>query len=64
MPDKITLYRDASGEFRWTRQAGNNEITGQSSEGYTDKDSARDNITSTQGGEFTLIDNTAVEETE
>lgn len=35
--DKWTFYRDQSGEWRWKRQAGNNEIIGASSEGFTSK---------------------------
>ena len=58
MSDKIEVYQDKKGEYRWTRYAANHEIVGQSSEGYVDKDDLRANIDRTQGGEFTVIDST------
>ena len=62
MSDRITLYKDDSGEFRWTRTAANHEVVGASTESYVSKEGAEANIVSTQGGDFTIMDIT--EETE
>lgn len=36
--DKVLVYQDAAGEFRWKRiDAGNNETLSESSEGYERK---------------------------
>ena len=32
---RYEIYQDTAGEFRWRLKAGNNEIVGDSSEGYT-----------------------------
>lgn len=32
--DKLQLYQDKAGEWRWTRRAPNNEEVGASTEGY------------------------------
>ena len=32
-----TVYKDAAGKWRWTAKAANGEITGASSEGYSNK---------------------------
>jgi hypothetical protein len=34
MPDKIHVYEDESGEFRWRRVAPNGEVVSDSGEGY------------------------------
>lgn len=31
---KVKIYKDNSGEWRWTLKAGNNKIVADSSEGY------------------------------
>jgi uncharacterized protein YegP (UPF0339 family) len=38
--DKVTLYRDASGEWRWRRQSENGLIVATSGEGYHNHDDA------------------------
>lgn len=55
-PDRIILYRTTnSGEWRWTRRAsGNNEIIGQSTEGYVNQRAALDNIERTQKQPYTI----------
>lgn len=40
MADKVEVYEDAVGEWRWHRKAGNGEILSASSEGYRDRDHA------------------------
>jgi uncharacterized protein YegP (UPF0339 family) len=32
--DKIRIYKDTSGEWRWTAYAGNNKVVADSAEGY------------------------------
>jgi uncharacterized protein YegP (UPF0339 family) len=39
--EKVTVYQDDAGEWRWRRQAGNNEIISTSGEGYVDRDHAQ-----------------------
>ncbi len=34
MPDRVQIYRDASGEYRWRRSSANNRILCVASEGY------------------------------
>ncbi len=41
--DKITLYEDKAGEWRWRRVASNGNIVGSSSEGYKTKEACKDN---------------------
>lgn len=36
-PHKIEVTRDANGEFRWRRHAGNSRIISNSAEGYKEK---------------------------
>lgn len=36
--DKIKVYKDKAGEFRWQRRAPNGRIVSESGEGYTRKD--------------------------
>jgi uncharacterized protein YegP (UPF0339 family) len=38
--DEVDVYEDASGEFRWRRQAGNERIISDSSESYTRREDA------------------------
>ena len=40
----FTIYKDASGEYRWRLQANNNKITADSGEGYTTKTSCEQAI--------------------
>ncbi len=40
-PDKIEIFKDVRGEWRWRRRAGNGQIIETSGEGYTRKWSAR-----------------------
>lgn len=35
--DKVTVYKDNAGEWRWKRQSENGEVVSTSSEGYVDK---------------------------
>ena len=37
MKDRWEFYKDAKGEWRWRRIAGNNRIVGASSEGYKNR---------------------------
>ncbi len=37
MQDKVIIYSDKSGDFRWKRVSSNGRIVGASSEGFTDK---------------------------
>lgn len=40
MTDKVLVYKDSRGEWRWTRKAGNNETISDSGEGYLHKEHA------------------------
>jgi uncharacterized protein YegP (UPF0339 family) len=56
-PDKITVYPDAKGEFRWTRRNGhNNLVVSDSSEGYTEEDHAIQMAYDINGGDFVVQD--------
>lgn len=56
--DVIEVYIAEDG-FRWRRKdGGNHEVTGASSEAYTTKGAALDNIADTQGGEYIIEDET------
>lgn len=35
--EKVTVYQDAAGEWRWRAQDGNNELVADSGEGYKDR---------------------------
>ncbi len=37
MNDKWLIYRDANGEWRWTRTAPNGKVVGASTESYVNK---------------------------
>lgn len=37
MSEKVEVYRDAQGEWRWRRKEGNGEIVSTSGEGYLHK---------------------------
>lgn len=41
--DKIEIYQDKKGEWRWRRKASNGKIVGASSEGYSDKKACEEN---------------------
>jgi uncharacterized protein len=43
--ERVTVYQDDAGEWRWRRQAGNNEIISASGEGYVDRDHAQEMAT-------------------
>jgi uncharacterized protein YegP (UPF0339 family) len=34
--EKVTVYKDAVGEYRWRARAGNNEMVADSGEGYVE----------------------------
>lgn len=54
-PDKIDIYKDENGEFRWTRKTDTNfKIVGASSQGYTRLKYAMDNIERTQKTPFVV----------
>lgn len=38
--DRIEVYKDAIGEYRWSAHAHNNQITATSGEGYINKNHA------------------------
>lgn len=38
--DKVTVFKDAAGEWRWHRQSENGEVVSTSGEGYTDREHA------------------------
>jgi len=40
--DRVRVYPDAKGEWRWQALAGNNEIVATSGEGYVDRGWAED----------------------
>lgn len=40
MSERVTVFMDANSEWRWHRQAANNEIVSTSGEGYVDKEHA------------------------
>jgi uncharacterized protein YegP (UPF0339 family) len=39
--DKVTVFKDAAGEWRWHRQSENGEVVSTSGEGYLDKGHAQ-----------------------
>lgn len=39
--DKVTVYQDAAGEFRWRRQSENGQVVSGSGEGYESHSWAR-----------------------
>jgi len=43
--DKLEIYKDKRGEFRWRRIAPNGKIVGSSSEGYASKADCEANMT-------------------
>lgn len=52
-PDRVRVYKDHQGLWRWTRRdGGNSKIVGTSSEGYHNKGDCYQNIADTQGGEY------------
>lgn len=56
-PDRVTVYPDAKGEFRWTRRNGwNAEVVGDSGEGYVDEGHAAEMAYSVNGGDFVVQD--------
>lgn len=38
MPDRVVLWQDAGGEWRWHRKAGNGEIISTAGEGYKNRE--------------------------
>ncbi len=40
-PVTVTVYQDASGDWRWRAQAGNNKVVATSGEGYRNESHAR-----------------------
>ncbi len=43
MADKLNVYKDAAGEWRWRRTAPNGKIVGASTEGYINKKDCQNN---------------------
>ncbi|OUS04223.1 DUF1508 domain-containing protein [Rhodobacterales bacterium 52_120_T64] len=41
--DKVEVYQDKRGEYRWRRSASNGQIAGASCEGYKNKSDAKAN---------------------
>lgn len=39
-PDRVELFRDQGGEWRWHRKAPNGQLIADSGEGYINKDDA------------------------
>ena len=55
-PDRITIYPDAKGEWRWTRRNGHNgKVVADSGEGYTDEGHAIEMAYSVNGGAFLVV---------
>jgi hypothetical protein len=55
-PDRVTLYVDAEGQVRWNRRdGGNNEITADSGQGYTDVNFAAAMADEVNGGNYVLV---------
>ncbi len=55
--DRVTVYEDTAGEWRWQRTSvGNHEPLAMSSEGHPDHDHARDMAARCNRGPFVLID--------
>lgn len=50
MPDRLNLYKDSNGEWRWSVVTANGEILAASSEGFTRKWSAKRNYKRTVRG--------------
>lgn len=42
--DKLELYKDVEGKFRWRRTAPNGEIVGAATEGYVNKADCLSNL--------------------
>lgn len=40
-PDRVIVYEDVAGEWRWRRVAANGEVVGDSAEGYSRKHDAK-----------------------
>jgi uncharacterized protein YegP (UPF0339 family) len=40
--DRVQIYEDEAGEWRWRRIAPNGEIVSESGEGYTERNDARE----------------------
>lgn len=54
--DTVTVYRDASGDWRWRRTAeGNNLILAVSSEGYRHQDHATSMARRVNGGDYDFV---------
>lgn len=55
-PDVIKCYKDADGEWRWTRRDGENgEVIAASTEGYVNDRDMYANISQTQCGLYTVV---------
>lgn len=56
-PDRVEIYRDASGEWRWRRKAPNGEVVADSSEGYVHREAAHAMALRVNGAdvEFTVV---------
>jgi uncharacterized protein YegP (UPF0339 family) len=40
--DKVFIFKDVAGEYRWTRKSANGRIVADSSEGYNNKEDCVD----------------------
>lgn len=54
--DKVHVYKDSSGEWRWTRRNGSNGlVVADSGEGYTDRSHAVEMAHAVNGGSFEVV---------
>lgn len=54
--DRITVYRDRAGRWRWRRVAPNGEVVGAAHQSYATAALATENVERTQGGRYDLGD--------
>ena len=60
MADKITIYKDEKGEFRWRKQSENNRITATSGEGLTNHNDIVEAANhEAEGTDAVIVDETA-----
>lgn len=54
--DKVILYKDQAGEWRWRREHANGNILSDSSEGYQNLADCRETALAVNGGEYVVVD--------
>jgi len=54
--DKVILYKDQAGEWRWRREHANGNILSDSSEGYQNLADCRQTALAVNGGDFIVVD--------